>query len=274
MPASVRSKTSVSTPSTVIMTCGSNSSVIHRAIPRPVQRDSGQARQCLRERTWNQHRGSRRQANDRVLEQRHECVGTAAQHHGKGRLLSQVWVRAVQPRAGLSAVASETRHQREATLDRSEPRLNAHRIRCLVIRLLRVNRLSCGHARCCVLLWVHVWSVGTWRLRLGHQGLGTNATTLLTAASERRLPRARPRAGASHGGRLASRPEARAGAGRASAGPFSAAMMGQLDVVKAFIAARPGVQRNLGAQWPHPDVARRARRPGCGARGAVPHGSG
>ncbi len=27
---------------------------------------------------------------------------------------------------------------------------------------------------------------------------------------------------------------------------FSAAMMGQLDVVKAFIAARPGVQRNLG----------------------------
>jgi hypothetical protein len=28
---------------------------------------------------------------------------------------------------------------------------------------------------------------------------------------------------------------------------FSAAMMGQLDVVKAFIAARPGVQRTLGA---------------------------
>lgn len=27
---------------------------------------------------------------------------------------------------------------------------------------------------------------------------------------------------------------------------FSAAMMGQLDVVKAFVAARPGVQRNLG----------------------------
>ena len=27
---------------------------------------------------------------------------------------------------------------------------------------------------------------------------------------------------------------------------FSAAMMGQLDVVKAFIAARPGVQRTLG----------------------------
>src|SRR5829696_5937518 len=27
---------------------------------------------------------------------------------------------------------------------------------------------------------------------------------------------------------------------------FSAAMMGQLDVVKAFIAARPGVQKNLG----------------------------
>jgi hypothetical protein len=27
---------------------------------------------------------------------------------------------------------------------------------------------------------------------------------------------------------------------------FSAAMMGQLDVVKAFVAARPGVQRTLG----------------------------
>jgi hypothetical protein len=49
---------------------------------------------------------------------------------------------------------------------------------------------------------------------------------------------------------------------------FSAAMMGQLDVVKAFIAARPGVQRNLG---PHGlDVAREARRPGCGRRRAIP----
>jgi hypothetical protein len=45
---------------------------------------------------------------------------------------------------------------------------------------------------------------------------------------------------------------------------FSAAMMGQLDVVKAFIAARPGVQRNLG---PHGLTlmwhAKQGARSGC-----------
>jgi len=48
---------------------------------------------------------------------------------------------------------------------------------------------------------------------------------------------------------------------------FSAAMMGQLDVVKAFIAARPGVQKNLG---PHGlTLMWHAQRGGADAAGVV-----
>ena len=51
---------------------------------------------------------------------------------------------------------------------------------------------------------------------------------------------------------------------------FSAAMMGQLDAVKAFVAARPGIQKTLRAARHHADVARESRRSRRGRGRAVP----
>ncbi len=54
---------------------------------------------------------------------------------------------------------------------------------------------------------------------------------------------------------------------------FSAAMMGQLDAVKAFVAARPGIQKTLGPHGITLMSHAKAGGAGCGRGRAVPRGA-